>query len=224
MIVHIARHGQPALEGLPPDANPELPPKDYPLSLLGRRQARRLGEYLKGQGFRGKIISSPYVRTAETANIAADVCGVEVFFEPRIQEMRFHPEPVCPGLTLAELRQNFPHVSPAAVLAYPWMQPGGIETPEDVSVRVADFLAEFLANLPGEDVLLVGHGASVVRLMRGLAERAHFAEEMGPVWNCAVCSFAAEPDGAVRLLEPLHTRFLPPEDVTSNLRRPGDPL
>ena len=107
MIVRFARHGQPALEGMPRGINYEFPPGDHPLSLLGRRQAEFLGRHLRECGFRGSIISSPYARTAETADIVAEICGAKVYFEPRLQEMRFYPDPPCPGLTLEELASKY---------------------------------------------------------------------------------------------------------------------
>ena len=92
MIVRFARHGQPWLEGMASDGNFEFPDGDYILTSLGRKQAKFLGEHLKNAGFKGKVIASPYARTAETASIAAAVCGLDVYFEPRLQEMRFYPD------------------------------------------------------------------------------------------------------------------------------------
>ena len=76
MILYITRHGQPALEGMKPGADYELPDGDYSLSALGREQAEFLGRHLKKENFDGIIISSPYARTMETASAAAAICGM----------------------------------------------------------------------------------------------------------------------------------------------------
>ena len=131
MIIRLARHGQPALEDMPKGANYEFPDGDYVLTPLGREQARLLGKHLKKCGFQGKVLSSPYARTMETASIAAAVCGLEVTPDPGLQEMRFYPEPPCPGLTLAEMRKNYPNIAPDAVLKHPWMVEKGPEEVQD---------------------------------------------------------------------------------------------
>lgn len=222
MIIYISRHGQPVLDDIPSGVDHEFPPGDYPLSPLGKYQAKLLGAFLKSEGFHGKVISSPYARTMETASIVAEVCGLSVFVEPRIQERRFYPEPSCPGLNLDELRKIFSNIDPIAELKYPWMVPGGVESVENVMFRVDSFLEELLANPPDSDILLMGHGATVSALMRNLADRAGFSGELGRGWNCAVGSFEADSDGTIRILKPLYVDFIPLDCITSNRIHRGD--
>ena len=223
MILYIARHGQPALEGMASGANYEFPAGDYALSALGRLQAAFLGLFLRARGFGGKrIVSSPYARTMETASVVAGVCGSEVWPEPRIQEMLFYPEPVCPGLTVGEMRSIFPCVAPDARLAYPWITQKGPEETGQVRARTDLFLEEFFGNIPREDVLLVGHGASTGTLRQELARRAAFDGDLGYGWNCAVSSFEITPGGKVRALEMTRFDFMPLDCVTSNRRRYGE--
>ena len=216
MIIHTARHGQPLPDNLPSGSDNEYPPGDYPLSALGRHQAELLGTFLKSEGFHGKIFSSPYLRTMETASIVAEACGLSVFPEPRIQERLFYPEPPCPGLDREDLKKLFANFDPAAELEYPWIIPKGIESMEDVGLRVRSFLDDLLADPSGGDVLLIGHGATVNAIMQDLSDRAGFSGNAGRPWNCAVGSFEANPDGTVRLLRPLYIDFIPLESITSN--------
>ena len=223
MILYITRHGQPALKGMASGANFEFPEGDYCLSALGRLQAAFLGLFLRARGFGGKkIISSPYARTMETASIIAGICGSEIWPEPRIQEMLFYEEPVCPGLTIEEMRRYFPCVAPEARLAWPWITQKGPEVPSQVRVRTDQFLEEFCGNVPAEDVLLVGHGASTGTLRRELARRAEFDGDLGYAWNCAVSSFEITPEGKVTVLEMTRFDFMPLDCVTSNRRRYGE--
>ena len=223
MRIFIARHGQPALEGMAPGVNHEFPPGDCVLTALGRKQAAFLGGFLKKLDFHGRVISSPYARTMETASVAAGICGAAVFPEPRIQERRFYPDPPCPGLTIAELRRSFPNVDPAAELAFPWIVPGGPEEQEDVLRRVGAFTEEVLDRPQKEDLLLVGHGASVGALMRIFGTKARFTGDLGYSWNCALGGFELTDAGELVFLRPMGAEFIPEEFITSNRRRFGDP-
>lgn len=223
MIIRFARHGQPALEGMSKGANYEFPPGDYVLSPLGRKQAEFLGEHLKKIGFKGKVISSPYARTAETASIAAQVCGLDIYFEPRIQEMRFYPEPPCPGLTIEELRRSYNNVAFDAVLEYPWMTPGGAEQMEAVQTRVNAYVEDLISNPPAEDILLFGHGASVQALKLNFYQRCGYTGKDLHNWNCSLSGFEVSSSGVARMIEVARFDFIPPEYVTSNKRLYGDP-
>lgn len=222
MIIRFARHGQPALEGMPKGGNYEFPPGDYVLSPLGRRQAEFLGKHLKRAGFRGRVISSPYARTVETASIAAEICGLDIYFEPRIQEMRFYPEPPCPGMTLEELRRNYPNVAPDAVLPYPWMTPGGVEELDSVRKRVDSLVEELIADPPADDLLLVCHGASLQSLKLNFYRRSGFTGQDGHNWNCSLSTFEVDSSGEARMIEASRYDFIPLELVTSNRRKFGE--
>lgn len=218
MILRITRHGQPAVDDMPKGANYELPDNDYVLTPLGREQAELLGERLKKENFKGLILSSPYARTMETASIIGAICGVTVTPEPRFQEKLFYDDAVCPGMTLEELRRNYPNIAPDAVLEYPWIVLKGPECTEDVEKRVLPFLEELIANPPAEEVLLVGHGASVGVATRYLKEKANYTDYSGISFNAAVCTFEISDDGSVKLLAPWNTDHIPVEKVTSNKR------
>jgi broad specificity phosphatase PhoE len=218
MILKITRHGQPAVDDMPKGANYELPDNDYVLTPLGREQAERLGKCLQKANFKGLIISSPYARTMETASIVGAICGVTVTPEPRFQERLFYDDAVCPGMTLEEIRRNYPNITPDAALEYPWIVLKGPEPAENVEKRVFNFLDELIADPPAEEILLVGHGASAGAATRYLKEKANFTGNCGISFNAAVCTFEVSADGSVKLLEPWNCNHIPLEKVTSNKR------
>ena len=56
-----------------------------PLSGKGEKQSRRLGRFLEDVGFSpGAIITSPKARARQTAEIVADVLGVEIAIDDRL--------------------------------------------------------------------------------------------------------------------------------------------
>ena len=65
----------------------EGPDEQRPLSDKGEKQADRLGRFLAGVGFRpAKIITSPKVRAARTAEIVAGHLGLGVELEERLAD------------------------------------------------------------------------------------------------------------------------------------------
>ena len=65
----------------------EGPDEQRPLSDKGEKQADRLGRFLAGVGFRPeKIITSPKVRAARTAEIVAGHLGLGVELEERLAD------------------------------------------------------------------------------------------------------------------------------------------
>jgi phosphohistidine phosphatase len=56
-----------------------------PLSSKGEKQSRRLGRFLESVGFRpGVIVTSPKVRARATAEIVADILGMEATIDERL--------------------------------------------------------------------------------------------------------------------------------------------
>lgn len=157
MKIYITRHGQVLDWGIGGDA--QFPKGDPPLSELGREQGSRLGAYLKHLGFSGKIYSSPFARALETSQMIAEQTGSLIVPWAPIREIVKTKESTAnfTGLTLEKIREKFDYIDPEATLPYPWwgLQP---ETAEDVIARIR---AGLDALAPTEDILLVGHGASV---------------------------------------------------------------
>lgn len=157
MKIYITRHGQVLDWGI--GGNAQFPKGDPPLSAFGREQGTCLGKYLKHLGFSGKIYSSPFARALETAEMIAAQTGSRIIPWAPIREIVKTKESTAQlkGMTLEQIRERFEYIDPEASLPYPWW---GLvpETPADVTARVK---AGLDALAPAEDILLVGHGASV---------------------------------------------------------------
>lgn len=157
MKIYITRHGQVLDWGIGGDA--QFPKGDPPLSPLGREQGAKLGAYLKHLGFSGKIYCSPFARALETAEMIASQTGSLIVPWAPIREIVKTKESTAElvGMTLDQIREKFNYIDPEATLPYPWwgLQP---EKAEDVIARIQ---AGLDALSPTEDILLVGHGASV---------------------------------------------------------------
>ena len=137
--------------------------------------------------------------------------------------MRFYPEPPCPGMTLEILRQNYPNIAPDAELAYPWMTPGGEEVLDAVRARVDKYVEELIAYPPADDVLLVGHGASLQSLKWNFYERSGYTGKDHHNWNCSMSTFKVDASGKAEMIEVARYDYIPLEFVTSNKRKFGDP-
>ena len=222
MIIRFARHGQPFLDDLPPGTDYEFPPNDPILTELGQEQAHCLGRHLKAEGFRGRIISSPLLRTAGTADIVARECGLKFYLDPRMQEMRCYTYPYD-GLHLKELRARFKCLASKARLHWPWMVPVAEEEDKDkdfikVRARARKLLDELVDEPPAEDVLLIGHGASCGALRQELIARGA-VNGLYKGWNCSLSRFDIGADGKATCVELDRIDFMPKEIVTSNKKR-----
>jgi phosphohistidine phosphatase len=80
MLLHFLRHADAG----DPDAW-SGPDAARPLSDKGRKQSKRLGEHLAAIGFQADaVITSPKIRAAQTAEIAAEALGVAVSIDDRL--------------------------------------------------------------------------------------------------------------------------------------------
>lgn len=163
--VWISRHGN-RLDFVNPEwFNTAERPYDPPLSEDGIEQARQLGQRLVGEGIT-HIFVSPFLRTVQTANEVATILDLPMKLESGLSEwlnpawMPSEPE----RLPLDVLQEHFPRIDPSytsrVIAHYP-------ETNEMVLQRTA-LTAQRLTAEFSEDILLVGHGASVVGCTEGL--------------------------------------------------------
>jgi probable phosphoglycerate mutase len=117
MRLYVIRHGDAA-------HTPYTYGVNKPLTELGRRQARAAGEALRGHGIT-HIYSSSVQRTRETAELIAATLGLPVEHSEQWQE---HLIPAIEGLTLAQVREQWPHLAPDR-MDEPWWErdhgPGG---------------------------------------------------------------------------------------------------
>ncbi|MBW4679059.1 MAG: histidine phosphatase family protein [Microcoleus vaginatus WJT46-NPBG5] len=167
--VWIARHAN-RLDFVNPEwFNTAERPYDPPLSEDGVVQAKQLAKRLAGEGIT-HIFASPFLRTVQTAHEVAEVLDLPLKLESGLSEW-LNPDwmPVMPErLSIEALHQRFPKIdisyTSRVVAEYP-------ETDEACLERSAQTARHLAAEFPG-DILLVGHGASVLGATMGLAGRS----------------------------------------------------
>lgn len=176
-IVWIARHGNRLDFVCPEWFNTAERPYDPPLSDDGIIQAQELGERLKSENI-AHIFVSPFLRTVQTAHEVAQILDLPIKLEAGLGEW-LNPEwmPQQPQIHPQEfLLENYPHIERdylARVLPeYP-------ESNETVMRRTAETARQLVEEF-SEDILLVGHGASVLGTAVGLAGG-------NPTINAALC-------------------------------------
>ncbi len=163
--VWIARHGN-RLDFVNPEwFNTAERPYDPPLSEDGMVQAKQLGQRLVGEEIK-HIFASPFLRTVQTASFVADALDLCIKLESGLSEwlnpawMKTDPE----RLSIEELKERFPRIDASytsrVIARYP-------ESNEMVLQRTNE-TAKCLTSEFSEDILLVGHGASVVGVTQGL--------------------------------------------------------
>ena len=163
--IWIARHGNRIDFVNPEWFNTAERRYDPPLSDDGVVQAYQLGQRLKGQGI-NHIFSSPFLRTVQTANQVASALDLPIKLESGLSEwlnsawMTAMPE----RMSINALSELFPRIDTSytsrVVAEYP-------ETGEQARKR-AGVTAKLLADEFQEDILLMGHGASVLGATMGL--------------------------------------------------------
>ena len=163
--VWIARHGN-RLDFVNPDwFNTAKRPYDPPLSEDGFIQAQELGQRLKSEKI-SHIFCSPFLRTIQTADCVAEMLDLPLKLEAGLSEwlnpewMRTKPE----TLSRKVLQEHFSRLdlgyTSRVVPEYP-------ETMGQLGERTAR-IARTLVEEFTQDILLVGHGASVCGTTKGL--------------------------------------------------------
>lgn len=166
-IVWLARHAN-RLDFVNPEwFNTAERPYDPPISDDGEIQAQQLAQRLQQENI-AHIFASPFLRTVQTANYVAEVLDLPIKLESGLSEW-LNPKwmPKMPEmLSLEALAKMFPRIDTTytsrVIAEYP-------ETSE-VSLERSGKTASLLADEFPEDILLVGHGASVLGATMGLVE------------------------------------------------------
>lgn len=178
-------------------ANPEwhrtaARPHDPPLSLRGRAEARALGERFRREPV-AHVFTSPFLRAVETAAAVAEALDLCVKVERGLSEWLNHAWfPALPEtLPLSELAAvNLPVDPGYASRGRAWYGESGGEALER-SGETARRLAEEFAG----DLLLVGHGASVLGATAGLLGRPAHAHLPAEVPCCSVVKLVRDGEG-----------------------------
>ena len=133
---------------------------DAPLTEVGVQQAAAAAKRLASAGL-GVIVTSPLLRTVQTAQAVAAVTGAAVVTDDGFRETDFG---AWEGLTFAEVRERWP-AEISAWLADPEVAPPGGESFTDVSARVTAALDRVLAARAGQTVLIVSHVTPIKMLV-----------------------------------------------------------
>jgi 2,3-bisphosphoglycerate-dependent phosphoglycerate mutase len=137
---------------------------DFPLTELGREQARRVGSWLAGRYQVDRILASTLIRAAATAEIVGRALGVTVEPDPALMEFN---NGELAGMLKSESRVRFgPMFGDRTELAPYERFPGG-ETMVEMRARAEHFLSKLLDETEdGTRVLLVSHGGMIAQLFR----------------------------------------------------------
>ena len=163
--VWIARHGN-RLDFVNPEWFNTAPRRyDPPLSKDGFVQAVEVGKRLKAENI-SHIFASPFLRTIQTANEIARILDLPIKLEAGLGEWQN-----------GDWMTETPEIYPQDLLAekYPvidwsyksFLTPNYPESRDDVNQRTAKTIQQLVADY-SEDILIVGHGASVYGVTKGL--------------------------------------------------------
>ncbi|MBR8827154.1 MAG: histidine phosphatase family protein [Gomphosphaeria aponina SAG 52.96 = DSM 107014] len=175
--VWIARHGN-RLDFVNPEwFSTAERPYDPPLSADGVLQGRELGKRLQSENIT-HIFSSPFLRAIQTANEVAEVLDLPIKIEAGLSEwLNCDWMGAMPATCPREILQaEYPRIDwgygSRIFPQYPESEEMMLKrTGETVKILVKEFT---------EDILLVGHGASVVGTTRGLVLGT-------PIINASLC-------------------------------------
>ena len=130
---------------------------DTPLSEIGHRQARMIGDRLADTSI-DIAYSSDQTRAHETAKHILD--GRNVVLNP-IPELRERGHGVFEGLTVRERKDRYPDMFADSTVKNLDFAPTGGETFRGTNLRMAAWAHGFLQEHLNETVLVVGHGGSL---------------------------------------------------------------
>ncbi|NEQ40197.1 MAG: histidine phosphatase family protein [Okeania sp. SIO3I5] len=163
--VWIARHGNRIDFVNPEWFNTAKRPYDPHLSDDGLLQAQQLANRLIGENIT-QIFASPFLRTVQTANEVAAVLDLTIKLDWGLCEW-LNPEwmPAMPEtLSIENLAQTYRRID----LSYNEGTPQYPETWEACMKRTGEISRRLVVEFPTENILLVGHGASVIGTAAGL--------------------------------------------------------
>jgi ribonuclease H / adenosylcobalamin/alpha-ribazole phosphatase len=184
---------------------------DVPLSDLGRQQAQALGKWFgtESPASPDVILSSPYLRTMQTAEIfrAAGGCrpDIAICSDERLREKEFG---ILDGLTTVGIRSLHPDQAAfRAALGKFYHRPPGGESWVDVIFRLRAMLDTISLHHGGKNVIIVAHQVVVLCLryiLEGFSEAEILAiDKKGDVANCGVTEYqfeAGNGDGKLALV------------------------
>jgi probable phosphoglycerate mutase len=181
---------------------------DVPLSDTGRRQAEALGTWLRGLPAEQRptaLLSSPFTRAADTAQVAVEVSGLDLQprFDERLRERDFG---AFDGMTRSGIRAEYPQEAERRdLLGKFYYRPPGGESWADVALRVRSLLTTAELRHAGERLLIVSHQAVILvfrYVLEDLTEQELLdVDKRDPIANCSVTWYEAGPDRTLQLAD-----------------------
>lgn len=193
MKIYIVRHGQSRANTGEIIPNKQMPCNKIPLTDLGIKQARELGEDLKDIIPNCVTFHSPFLRTRQTAfhmlsSVYDDVKAINDINNYSQEEVRIREVDVGTGKFPGAERER------GAYGWFYWRFPNG-ETPCEVYDRAASFFehAASKALMEKKDLLLISHGMTIRALiMRALNLTVEDFNSMRNPDNCQLITIAAK--------------------------------
>ena len=183
---------------------------DVPLSALGERQARAVGDWLASLPEHERptaAIVSPYRRTRQTAELALGrLPGVKLTVDERLREREFG---ILNRLTRFGIQARHPElVELRSTLGKMYFRPPGGESWCDVLLRLRSLLDTVKLTHADGRLLIVSHQVLVLLfrfLLEDLSEEKLLEIDSGQeIANCSITEFGFDPSvtpaGALRLL------------------------
>jgi len=178
---------------------------DVPLSQLGERQARALGEWFAASPAEARpdaVLVSTYRRAIQTAEILRAAGAVDadepLCIDERLREKEFG---ILDGLTTHGLRNLVPEQAEfRRVLGKFYHRPPGGESWCDVILRLRSLLDTIALHYPGRRVIIVAHQV-VVLCLRYIIEKLDEAQILAidaeaDVANCGITEYRFDPTAA----------------------------
>lgn len=174
---------------------------DSPLTSTGRRQVERVAAWFEEtrRPLRA-IYSSPLMRTRDTAAGIAGRLGLDVAPLPGLREYCLGE---WEGLHYQELNEERRLVD--RMRDARWAPPGG-ESLEGVLTRMLDAFQQVAQRHPGEEVLMVGHGAATAVMLAHLLQNDPLGWHTYHLRNCSVSELWLHPEPGTGLFN--HTDHL----------------
>jgi isoleucyl-tRNA synthetase len=125
----------------------------YHLTEVGKEEVRASAEELKKHGIT-KIISSPFIRTRETAAIAANILGIsegDIVIDERVREYGY-------GDFEGKKTHEYYDWRKSVNAGFDTETPGGGDSAKSAKLRIAEFLYDIDSKYSGENILVVSHG------------------------------------------------------------------
>jgi broad specificity phosphatase PhoE/ribonuclease HI len=130
---------------------------DLPLTDLGRRQALAAVDAVRAAGGADAVVSSPLLRTRETAEVVARSLGLDVRVDAGWTEVAFGD---WDGLTATEVAERWP-AEHRAWLASTSVAPPGGDSLDELTRRVRLARDRLLARAPRRRVVVVTHASPI---------------------------------------------------------------